>query len=122
MTPDLRLSQTSPESFRDAEEGESAPVRVDPVGNGLGESGFGEGIAAGSQSGDKYLDGMDLACSAVDERHCQASVVDEEFLAGLVGLAHTRVEGLLELGEVLAELAVSEAVGADGPILFPEQA
>ena len=37
-------------------------------------------------------------------------------------LAHPWVESAFEVGEVLAELAVSEPVGRGASILFPEQA
>ena len=58
---------------------------------------------------------------AADDGHALAGVVDEQPLAGAVGLAHHDVEALAPHTVALAELAVLQPLGVLVLVLLPQQ-
>ena len=85
---------------------EGAYVRGRPVGQGLRPGGLGEGVARGAEHGHEDLRLTHLAGLGVDHRHRLPGVVDEQFLAGAVLLAHHQVELSGPFPVLLAEPAV----------------
>ena len=73
-----------------------------PVGRGLARRGVGEGVARRAQGADE-----DVGAAAVRQGDRGAGVVDEQFLAGAVDLAHRALEAFGEAAVVLAELGVA---------------
>jgi hypothetical protein len=69
------------------EELEGMHMRSDPGGQILGGGGFSEGIAAGSEGGDKDLSLGDLTRCRINDGDCLAGIIHEELLAGPVLLS-----------------------------------
>lgn len=99
----------------------TAGVRAQPVGQFLRPGRLGEGVAGGAEDGDEYLGLADLSGSPVDDRHGLTRVIDEQFFAGAMFLAHDHVDLGRPEAVVLAEPAVLEALGMGESVLLPEQ-
>jgi hypothetical protein len=83
------LSQTSlPRSA--AEEGEGVDVAAHPVGQPLAPPHLGVGQAGGAEHGDEDLRRPFSAGGRVDHRQRLPGEVDEQLVAGEMGLAHRR--------------------------------
>jgi hypothetical protein len=94
-----------------AEEGERIDMSADPIGQPLGPARLGKGVVRGPQNRDAHVSCADLPSQPVDHRHRVAGEVDEQLLAGHVGLPHRRRDALAPLAIELAEPAVALAVG-----------
>ena len=118
--PDFRLSDHHHRRHA-AEEGKGARVRADPVGQALRPGGLGIGVVGGAERGDEQLRRHHLAGRRVDHLHRRAGVIDEQALAGDVGLPHGRRQPRLPGPIELAEAAIAVSVGVSGAMLLPEQ-
>ena len=92
-----------------AEAGHGPGMAAEPVGEGLGPGGLGEGVVRRAEDRDKELCRLCLAGAGIDDGHGIPAVVHKALLAGLVCLAH----GALLLPEpvavTVAELGVAVA-------------
>ena len=96
-------------------------VRGAPVRERLGPGGLGEGVVRRPEDGDEDLCFAQLPGGALDDGHALSGVVDEQLLAGAVGLAHHHVEALTPSAVALAELTVLQPLGVLGLVLVPQQ-
>ena len=96
-------------------------ARVSPASWAVRPSGLGEGVAGRAEDGDEYLRLADLAGLPVDDRHGLTGVVDEQFFAGAMFLAHDHVDLGRPEPVMLAEPAVLEALRMGESVLLPEQ-
>ena len=96
---------------------EGSYVRGRPVRQGLRPGRFGEGVARSAEHGHEDLRLTHLAGLGVDHRHRLPGVVDEQFLAGAVLLAHHQVEPSGPFPVLLAEPAVLQPLGTDRLVL-----
>lgn len=96
-------------------------MRAQPVRQFLRPGGLGEGVAGGAEDGDEDLRLADLAGSLVDDRHGLTRVIDEQFFAGAMFLAHDHVDLGRPEPVVLAEPAVLEALRMSESVLLPKQ-
>ena len=103
------------------EEAQRTHVRGAPVGQGLGPGRLGEGVVRRPEHGDEDLRVAQLPGDGVHDRYALASVVDEQLLAGAVGLAHHHVDAPAPHTVALAELAVLQSLGMLGFVLLPQQ-
>ena len=78
------------------------------------------GVAAGAEHGDEDLRRPRLAGRRVDHRQRLPGEVDEQLVAGDVGLAHRQRHPPRRPAKV-AEAAVAVALGVLGPVLLPQQ-
>jgi hypothetical protein len=70
---------------RSPEELQGVNMRIDPARQILASSGFGEGIAAGTQNGDKERRlKIDFAGLPVIDRYLVSGIIDEQLLSGAV--------------------------------------
>ena len=104
-----------------AEIGEGAAVRADPIGQRLRSGRFGIGVAGGAQGGDEDLGRANLAGEAVDHVRPGAGVIDEQLVAGDMGLAHGRGEPAAPIPVEIAEPAVAVTVAMNGAVLLPQE-
>ena len=103
------------------EEVQRPHVRGAPVGERLGPGRLGEGVVRCPEDCDEDLCVTQFPGGAVDDGHAVAGVVDEQLLAGAVGLAHHHVEAPTPRSVAFAELAVLKPLGVDGLVLVPQQ-
>jgi len=97
-------------------------VTQQPVVQFLASGGFRVGVIGGTQHGDKHLSRADLAGLRVDDGDGGAAVVNEAFLAGLVGLAYGTFLLLQPVAVAIAVLrVVVTPVGIPGGVLLPQQ-
>ena len=99
----------------------SAGVGPGPVGKRLRPGNFGIGLVAVAHDPNKHLGLPDLTGCSVHDRYGLPAVVDEEFFAGTVLLAHGPIEFLSPLAVELAVLAVLVAVRNALFVLLPQQ-
>src|SRR5512139_485316 len=104
-----------------AEELEGMDMGLDPRGEFLGESGFGEGVIAGSQGGYKDLGLSNLSGLGICDLHGLAGIVDKELFSGPVFLAETKIQLLDPLLVVVAESTVLVAIGVGLFVLVPQK-
>ena len=102
-------------------EGESVDVTADPVGQSLGPAGLGVGVVGGAQGRDEDLGWADLAGHRDHHVHGLTGIVDEQLVAGDMGLAHGGRHPPAPVGVEVAEPAVAVSVGMPPAILLPEQ-
>ena len=91
-----------------AEELQRLHLGTDPVGGGLARGGTGVNVVRRSKGGYEDLRSGDLTGGGTDDRHGLAGVVDEQFLAGDVGLAHRAFEAYRPLAVLDAKAGVLE--------------
>ena len=96
-------------------------MRTNPVGQRLAISGLGEGVTGSPQNGDENLRLAGAAGMRVTERHRRPGVIDEEFLARQMSLAHGELEALPPFLIEKAKLGVRIRVQVRGAILFPKE-
>ena len=96
-------------------------MRADPVGEPLRPGRLGIGVAGGPECGDEQLGCHHLSGQAVDHLQGRAGIVDEQPLAGDMGLPHGRRQPRLPGAVEVAETTVAVAVGVRGAVLLPEQ-
>ncbi len=106
---------------RAAEEGERVDVGADPVRQPLAPAGLGVGVVRRAEHGDEHMRPPFLAGRPVEHRHGVAGVVDEQLLAGDMGLAHRRADAAPPRDVEVAEPAVAVAVRMLGAVFLPEQ-
>ena len=94
---------------------------ADPVGQRLAEPSLGEGIIRCSHHRDEDLGGAHLPGEPVEHRHGIAGKVQEQLLAGRVGLPHGRRDAVAPFDVEIAEPAVAVAVGMMAAIFLPQQ-
>jgi hypothetical protein len=94
---------------------------LNPGGKLLRESGFCEGIIAGSQGGHKNLDLLDLSGLGVRDLHGLTCIVDEELFSGPIVLTETEIQLSDPLLVVVAEPAVLVALGIGLLVLVPQK-
>ena len=104
-----------------AEIGEGAAVRADPIGQRLRPGRLGIGVAGGAQGGDEDLGRANLAGEAVDHVRPGAGVIDEQLVAGDMGLAHGRGEPAAPIPVEIAEPAVAVTVAMNGAVFLPQE-
>ncbi|KAF1310697.1 hypothetical protein BLX42_12785 [Pseudomonas sp. SG-MS2] len=104
-----------------AEKSKTAYMRAQPVGQFLRPGGLGKGIAGRAEDGDEDLRLTDFSGPLVNDGRGLPSVIDEEFFAGTVFLAHDHVDLCGPETVVLAEPAVLEALRMGEPIFLPKQ-
>ncbi len=94
---------------------------ADPVGQSLRQAGFGIGIAAGAQHGDKQSRWPHLASVGVMDGNGGSGIVDKQFLAGPVFVPQHNLPAPQPASVEIAVPAVTIAVRALFAVLFPEQ-
>lgn len=95
-------------------------MRLDPVRQGLRPGGFSIGEARRPEDGDKDLRPPRLAGQPVDHhRHRITRIVDEQLLAGCVGLTHRHRQPGFPGAVKLAEPAVAVSVRMLGDVFIP---
>ena len=104
-----------------AEIGKGAGMGADPVGQALGPGRLGVAHARRSQGGDEDLDLADLAGQGIDHLGRGAGVIDEQLLAGNMGLAHGGIELALPGPVEVAEAAVAVALAMDRAVFLPQE-
>ncbi|MBA2524613.1 MAG: hypothetical protein H0V18_02350 [Pyrinomonadaceae bacterium] len=98
-------------------------MRANPVGQALGPGGLGVGVVGGAEYGNEDLRFAYFTGDRVNDRNRGASVINEEFFAGPMRLAHHRFEVRLPLLVMKAELGVTVTIiRVCGPIFFPARA
>lgn len=85
------------QAWATAEVLEHADMRPNPVGQCLGPGRLGVGVVGGAQHGDEELGGPHGAGGGIADGQRLAGVVDEDLVAGQVGLTHAGGEPRLEL-------------------------
>jgi hypothetical protein len=97
-------------------------MAAQPVRQCLAQCRFSIGVVGCAEQRHKYLRRMDLAVIGTDDRHRGSAVIDEAFLAGLVGLAHGALLPLMPMVVAITELRVAvAAVGVLLGVLLPQQ-
>jgi hypothetical protein len=94
---------------------------LNPGGKLLREGRFCIGIIAGSQSGHKNLDFLDLSGVRVRNLHGLSCIVDEELFSGPIFLTETEIQFLDPLLIVVAEPTVLVALGIGFLVLVPQK-
>jgi len=95
---------------------------AEPVGLRFCSRRAGVGVVRGAEDSDEDVRPPDLAATGIDDRHGVAGEVDEQFLAGAMGLPHRALQALDILAVELAEARI--LVGRLAlclPIFFPQQ-
>ena len=103
------------------EKHERPRVRSDPIAEPLRPRRFRPGVARRPERGDEQLRGQHLTSRAVDHVQRRAGIVDEQLLAGDMGLPHGRRQPPLPGAKQLAEPAVAVALGVGGAMLLPHE-
>ncbi len=110
------------DEFRDpAEEVEGTLMGRNPVRQRLRPGSLGIGVVRRTQHGDEDLGLAQLAGDGIDYRRGLPGIVDEELLAGAVGLPHDDVELLTPGTVVVTEPGVLVAAGVQRLVLKPQQ-
>jgi hypothetical protein len=104
-----------------AEEAEGVDVTADPVRQTLAPADLRIGQAGGAEHGHENLGCPHLAGRRVDHRQGLPGEIDEQLVAGQVGLAHGQRHPAAPGGVEVAEPAVAIALGLFGPVFLPKQ-
>ena len=104
-----------------AQIGKGTDVGGNPVRKALGPGGFGIRIIGGAQNGYKYLSLPRPGGLTVIDRDGHAGVIDKEFLAGTVFLAHDRIDLFGPLPVPVTKLTVLIAGRVLRFMFLPEQ-
>ena len=97
-------------------------MRTQPIWQLLAPGRFGIGVAGCAQHGHEDLRLKDFSREAIPDRYGLSAVIDEQFLAGTVRLAHGKLQRLGEPAVERAELAITVGVIAVSiPVFLPEQ-
>ena len=96
-------------------------MAADPVRQPLAPADLRVGQAGGAEHGDEDLRRPHLAGRRVDHRQRLPGEVDEQLVAGEVGLAHGQRHAAAPGGVEVAEPAVAVALGVLGPVFLPQQ-
>ena len=104
-----------------AEKAEGVDVGGGPVGEPLAPARLRERVVRRAEHRDEDVRRADLAAQRVDDRHRVPGEVDEQLLAGDMGLAHGRGDRPPPCAVERTEPAVAVAVRMLGPVFLPQQ-
>ena len=94
---------------------------VDPVRQLLAQAGPGKSVIGRAENSDEDLGAVLLTCRGIDDRDGMTGVIGLHHRAGLMTVAISGADPVLELAVALAEPGVTIAVGMRRPVFLPEQ-